>query len=165
MQQKLKKKTETQSTHTSHNTKLKWTWEECLPAWHLCQSAFSACVELYDGVYVRMSVHAITEAHSLLLQPRKPICFRVVTVACISLRLRTVSPALMRRAVMGADGMRCGWKAGKVVVCIRDSRERFVVLNVADRTGLEPSPGTRTSLQVTSKSGQCCQNDVTQTAY
>lgn len=63
------------------------------------------------------------------------------------------------------DGMRCGWKAGKGDLCICDCRECFMVLNVADRTGLEPSPGTRTSLQVTSKSGQCCQNDVTHTAY
>lgn len=111
------------------------------------------------------SVHVIAEAHSPLLRPRKPICFRFTPVACISLHWWTVSPVLMRRAVMGADGMRCGWKAGKGVVCIRDSRECLRVLNVADRTGLEPSPGTRTSLQVTSKSGQCCQNDVTQTAY
>lgn len=61
--------------------------------------------------------------------------------------------------------MWCGLKAEKGVVCICDSRECFMVLNVADRTGLDPSPGTRTSLQVTSKSGQCCQKDVTQTAY
>lgn len=131
----------------------------------LVSNASGACVELYYGVYVRMSVHVIAEARGLLLWPRKPICFRFAPVACISLRLRMVSPLLMRWAMMEADGMRCGWKAGKGVVCIRDSRERFVVLNVADRTGLEPSPGTRTSLQVTSKSGQCCQNDVTQTAY
>lgn len=160
-----KKKTETQSTHTSHNTKLKWTWEESLSAWHLCQSASSARVELYDGVYVRLSVHVIAEAHGPLLRPRKPICFRFAPVARIRLCPRMPSPALMRRAVMGADGMRCGWKAGKGDVCICDNRECFMVLNVADRTGLEPSPGTRTSLQVTSKSGQCCQNDVTQTAY
>lgn len=44
-----------------------------------------------------------------------------------------------------------GAKAEGEVVCICDSRGCFMVLNVADRTGPEPSPGTRTSLQVTSR--------------
>lgn len=43
------------------------------------------------------------------------------------------------------------WKAEQEAVCICDSKGCFMVLNVADRTGSEPSPGTRTSLQVTSR--------------
>lgn len=100
---------------------------------------------------------AWAEAHGPLLRPRKLICFRFAPVACIGVACADATG----RNGSEWDGMRCGWKAGKGDVCICDCRECCMVLNVADRTGLEPSPGTRTSLQVTSKSGQCCQNDVT----
>lgn len=130
-----------------------------------CVALVSKCVQCtcwtVRWVYVRLSVHVIAEAHGPLLRPWKPICFRFAPVACIGI---ACADATGRNGSVW-DGMRCGWKAGKGDVCICDNRECFMVLNVADRTGLEPSPGTRTSLQVTSKSGQCCQNDVTHTAY
>lgn len=68
MQHKLKKKELKHNLLIPHTTQsLNELGRSVDLRWHLCQSVSSACVELYDGVYVRVSVHVIAEAHGPLL--------------------------------------------------------------------------------------------------
>lgn len=79
---------------------------------------------------------------SSAFKPESLFCFRFTLVS---------NMAEARRALINSDRNQDGMKAEDEVVCFCDSRGCFMVLNVADRTGPEPSPGTRTSLQVTSR--------------
>lgn len=107
---------------------LKWTWEELFSVWHLCPSA-SSVLNRTTGrawAFTWSQKHA---APSSAFEAESLFAFRFAPVSNV------------------AGGM----KAEDELVCFCDSRGCFMVLNVADRTGPEPSPGTRTSLQVTSR--------------
>lgn len=146
---------ETQSSHTSHNTKLKWTWEE----WWFTGACGSAQKDM-----CLWPVRICSDYRRLTLKPLRLLPIKLVLGGLWIGYLTLVKSCIIIRCWNGLlagswphpdisrtidSEAKCEWPRawGKYFVMAECS----MVLNVADRTGLDLSPAPTTSLPLTSR--------------